>query len=107
MAPPPLTIAARAMFGPLLKSEPLGDAIVNDGLAIAINPDPLFAVDSPQRRRVGADGQSHITHLTRELIIVTARIEHRMSSCPAETEDSILRNFRYETYRIIPISASH
>src|SRR5262249_47706236 len=52
---------------PLVESEPLGDAIVNDGLAIAINTDDLFAVDPPHRRRVGTDSQSHITHLARAI----------------------------------------
>src|SRR5262245_35518432 len=47
----------------LVESEPVGDAIFNNGLAIAINPADLFAVDPPHRRRVGADSQSHITHL--------------------------------------------
>jgi hypothetical protein len=49
------------MFGPLLR-EPLGDAIVNDGLAITIDT-KLFAVDPPHRCHVGANSQSHITHL--------------------------------------------
>jgi hypothetical protein len=62
-----LTIAARTYVRPLVESEPLGDAIDNDGLAIAIDTDDLFAVDPPHRRRIGADSLSHIPHPARAI----------------------------------------
>src|SRR4029453_14774493 len=52
---------------PLSEREPLGDAIVYDGLAIAVDADDLLAVDPPHGGRVGADGQAHVAHFTRAI----------------------------------------
>src|ERR1035441_7624164 len=51
---------------PLSKRKPFGDAIVDDGLAIAINADNLLAVDPPDRCRVGASGRPHAPHIRSE-----------------------------------------
>ena len=51
--------------GPLLEREPLGNAVVHDRLAVAVNADDLLAVDPPDGGRVGADGQAHVAHFLR------------------------------------------
>src|ERR1019366_477659 len=52
-------------FRPLLERNALGDAIVDDSLAIAENADELLAVDPPYRSRVGTYSQAHVRHILR------------------------------------------
>ncbi len=43
-----------------LKGEPFGDAVVNYGLAIAVNADNLLAVQPLNGSRIRADGEPHV-----------------------------------------------
>src|SRR6185295_1030109 len=44
---------------PFLQGEAPGDAVVDDGLPIAVDADDLLAVHPPDGSRIGADGEAH------------------------------------------------
>ncbi len=67
VAPPALTIAARTTFGPLLQREALRHAVVDDRLAVVVDPDHLLAVDPPDRGGVRSNRQAHAAHLPRRV----------------------------------------
>src|SRR4051794_25452805 len=51
----------------LFEREALRDAVIDNGLAVAIDADDLLAVDPPDGRRIRADGQPHAGFLLRTI----------------------------------------